>query len=133
MRRPLACIDHDGGEGAHPPSRPRNTYVPSCRPTQRRRARVGVRQLVPGSGEGQRMERVEVEREGCPIKRRSLPGVGVHDAGASSQGHVRRLSVGIAIGLHPAWRELDVGLTPLLRYDFENRWRSKAVFLFSMK
>lgn len=27
-----------------------------------------------------------VEREGCPIKERSLPGVGAHDAGASSTG-----------------------------------------------
>jgi hypothetical protein len=84
VRRPLEGIVDDGCKGAHAPSRPRNTFVPSCRPTQQRGAGVCVRQLVPGSGEGQKMERVEVEREGRPIKARSLPGVSAHDAGASS-------------------------------------------------
>ena len=39
--------------------------------------------------EEERMTVMEtVEREGCPIKGRSLPGVGAHDVGASPMGHV---------------------------------------------
>lgn len=78
--------------------RPRNTYVPSCRPTQENgagvRARRAGRQFVPGSGEGQRSGEspgtlaAVVEREGCPIKRGALPGVRAHDAGASSRRQV---------------------------------------------
>jgi hypothetical protein len=40
---------------------------------------------------------------------------------------------GIWIGLHPVWRELDDGLTPLLRYDLKNRSKSKAFWRASMK
>lgn len=41
--------------------------------------------------------------------------------------------IGIWIGLHPAWLELDDGLTPLLLHDFKKRSKSKAVFRASMK
>jgi hypothetical protein len=58
-----------------------------------------------------------MEREGCPIKGRSLPGVGAHDARASSTGHAGAAWRGIIVGLHPEWLELDEGLTPLLRDD----------------
>jgi len=57
------------------------------------------------------------EREGCPIKERSLPGVGAHDASASSTGHPGAGWQGIIVGLHPEWLELGEGLTPLLRDD----------------
>ena len=67
-----------------------------------------------------------VEREGCPIKERSLPGVGAHDAGASSTGHAGAAWRGITVGLHPEWLELGEGLTPLLRYDTATTWRSAA-------
>jgi len=40
---------------------------------------------------------------------------------------------GISIGLHPSWRELDVGLTPLLLYDLKKRSKSKARLRASMK
>jgi len=40
---------------------------------------------------------------------------------------------GILIGLHPEWLELDVGLTPLLRYDLKKRCKSKAFSRVSMK
>jgi len=40
---------------------------------------------------------------------------------------------GISIGLHPSWRELDDGLTPLLPYDLKNRSKSKARLRASMK
>jgi hypothetical protein len=42
-------------------------------------------------------------------------------------------AIGIWIGLHPAWRELCDGLTPLLLHDFKKRSKSKAVFRASMK
>jgi hypothetical protein len=42
-------------------------------------------------------------------------------------------SIGIWIGLHPAWLEFDDGLTPLLLHDFKKRSKSKAVFRASMK
>jgi hypothetical protein len=58
-----------------------------------------------------------MEREGCPIKERSLPGVGAHDAHASSLGHAGAAWRGIMSGLHPEWLELGEGLTPLLRDD----------------
>ena len=68
------------GVGATAPPRPRNTFVPSCRPIQERGAGVctssAVASYVPGSGEGQRRRKSPdgtiaemVEREGCPIKR----------------------------------------------------------------
>ncbi len=41
--------------------------------------------------------------------------------------------IGIWIGLHPVWLELDDGLTPLLLHDFKKRSKSKAVFRASMK
>ena len=75
-----------------------------------------------------------VEREGCPINGCSLPGVSAHDAGASSWRHVWcERSIGIWIGLHPAWLALCDGLTPLLLHDFKKRSKSKAVFRASMK
>jgi hypothetical protein len=43
------------------------------------------------------------------------------------------LCCGISIGLHPVWRELDDGLTPLLRYDLKKRSKSKAFWRASMK
>ncbi len=39
---------------------------------------------------------------------------------------------GIVTGLHPAWLEFDVGLTPLLRYDLMKRAKSKARLRASM-
>ena len=56
--------------------------------------------------EEERMTAMEtVEREGCPIKGRSLPGVGAHDAGESSTGHAGAAWRGITVGLHPEWLE----------------------------
>ena len=74
-----------------------------------------------------------MEREGCPIKGRSLPGVGAHDAGASSSGDAGSAMRGIAFGLHPVWLELDEGLTPLLRYDSAKRWGSNGCLRARMK
>jgi hypothetical protein len=74
-----------------------------------------------------------VEREGCPIKEKSLPGVGAHDAGTSWWRHAEWALGGIGIGLHPVGLEFGGGLTPLLRYDFVKRSRSKAWLRASMK
>ena len=70
--------------------RPRNMYVPSCRPIQERCWRA-IRQFVPGSGEGQRSGESRgaladvVEREGVSNQEKSLPGVCAHDADAASE------------------------------------------------
>ena len=43
--------------------------------------------------EEERMTAMEtMEREGCPIKERSLPGVGAHDADTSSTDMLQRLA-----------------------------------------
>lgn len=79
-----------GGVRGHALSRPRNTFVPSCRPTQERgagvRAQGARRPLSPGSGEGQRSGRAlralvnVLERERVSNQGFALPGVRAHDA-----------------------------------------------------
>ena len=53
------------------PLRPRNISVPSCRPTQKGGCTFPMRQLVPGSGEGQHTSTV------CDSRRLSRSGGGV--------------------------------------------------------
>ena len=111
-----------GASGKRSCLRPRNTFVPSCRPTQQRgaggRATGARRPFVSGSGEGQRSGRADAglsqmnrSERGRPIKGGSLPGVRTHDATASSEGPILRSATGISFGLHLVWLALDDGLT----------------------
>ena len=71
------CRHRDGSDREcwHGSLRPRNISVPSCRPMQKRGYTCGVRQLGPGSGEGQHtstlsdQHRMSRSQSGCPINR----------------------------------------------------------------
>ena len=55
-------------------------------PERRGASMYGARVRGRGDEEEGETALCTVEREWCPIKRRSLPGVGAHDAGACSRG-----------------------------------------------